>query len=121
MESTEFDHVEAALPNYKITNVIGRGAYAVVLAGEHRRLNRPVAIKILAVDPYDDGHDGHDSQRRFLTEAQLLGNLDHAHIVRVYDYVERGDLRLLVMERLEDSLRARARSGLPADAVVAVG
>nr|MDT0665209.1 serine/threonine-protein kinase [Micromonospora sp. DSM 115978] len=48
-------------------------------------------------------------------------SLSHPHIVRLDDYVERGDLRLLVMERLGETLRTRARAGLPADVVVAVG
>jgi serine/threonine-protein kinase len=114
--SSEFGRVEEALPTYEITSVIGRGGFGLVLAGHHRHLNRPVAVKMLTADPYDS-----DGRRRFLAEARLLERLSHPHIVRLYDYVESGDLRLLVMERLGESLRARASSGLTADVVVAVG
>ncbi|MFE9580329.1 hypothetical protein ACFYO1_28355 [Nocardia sp. NPDC006044] len=37
--------VRAALPAYEIGAELGRGGCGVVLAGTHRRLGRPVAIK----------------------------------------------------------------------------
>src|SRR5262249_32833855 len=44
----------------------------------------------------------------FLAEARVLAELDHPHIVRVYDYVEHAGLCLLVMEQLTGgTLRAR--------------
>jgi serine/threonine-protein kinase len=75
---------------------IGRGGCGVVLAGVHRKLKRPVAIKQIpqqfAADP--------DVRRRFAAEARLMASLDHPHVTSVYDYVEDDDLCLLVMEYL---------------------
>src|SRR5436189_7898 len=72
-----------ALPAYDIGEELGRGAWGVVLEGEHRTLGRRVAIKQLprafAADP--------GVQARFASEAKLVASLDHPHIVPVYDYV----------------------------------
>ena len=88
--------VAAALPAYEIGEELGRGAWGVVLAGRHRALGREVAIKQLppgfASDP--------DVRARFLAEGRRLASLDHPHVVPVYDYIEHGELCLLVMERL---------------------
>jgi serine/threonine-protein kinase len=90
------DHIAQALPNYLIGEEVGRGAWGVVIKGEHRRLGRKVAIKELpqafAADP--------DVQRRFVSEARLLASLDHPHIVPIFDYVEEDQICLLVMELL---------------------
>ncbi len=90
------DRIAQALPNYAIGEEVGRGAWGVVLRGEHVRLGRHVAIKELpqafAADPA--------VQRRFASEARLLASFDHPHIVHIFDYVEEGGLCLLVMELL---------------------
>jgi serine/threonine protein kinase len=85
--------IEAALPQYEVGTQLGEGGFGVVLAGRHRRLARPVAIKLLTAD-------GPDMERRFLVEAQVMAGFDHPHLVRVHDYAEAGGLCLLVMEHL---------------------
>lgn len=94
--SGEHAAVAAALTEYEVGGELGRGAWGIVLAGRHRHLRREVAIKQL---PPVFAHDP-DVRSRFIGEARLLGSLDHPHIVPVYDYVERDDLCLLVMEQL---------------------
>ena len=96
--------IEAALPQYEVGAQLGRGGFGVVLAGRHRRLNRPVAIKLLTVTD-------HDMERRFLAEAQVMAGLDHSHVVRVHDYAESGGLCLIVMEHLPGgTVTARIRA-----------
>ncbi len=85
-----------ALPDYEIGEELGRGGWGVVLAGRHRRLGRDVAIKQLPPSFASDA----EVRGRFVAEARLLASLDHPHIVPVYDYLERDDLCLLVMEQL---------------------
>ncbi|MDA8310212.1 MAG: serine/threonine-protein kinase [Actinomycetota bacterium] len=88
--------VERALPGYDVFTELGRGAYGVVLAGRHRQLGRDVAIKQLTV-----GQANSEAVRaRFRAEAQVLASIAHPHVVPIYDYVEREDVCLLVMERL---------------------
>ncbi|MFV0317423.1 MAG: serine/threonine-protein kinase [Microthrixaceae bacterium] len=85
-----------ALEGYSINSRLGRGAMGEVYGARHVKLGRDVAVKKLppgfAADP--------DVRRRFGTEAQVLASLDHPHVVPVYDFVERDDLCLLVMQSL---------------------
>ncbi|WP_378738575.1 protein kinase [Nocardia brasiliensis] len=90
------ERVRAALPAYDIGDEVGRGGCGVVLAGMHRRLRRPVAIKQI---PAQFAHDA-QVRRRFVAEARVLAAIDHPHVVRVFDYLEHDDLCLLVMEYL---------------------
>src|SRR5689334_5615398 len=86
--------IEEALPGYELGAELGRGAFGLVIAARHRQLARDVAIKVL-------GRPGDSvEESRFRAEARVLSDLDHPHVVRLYDYVEHGGLFLLVMERL---------------------
>jgi len=85
-----------ALPAYEIGAELGRGAFGIVVAARHRQLGREVAIKQLSPGLVHNA----EVRSRFLSEAQVLASIDHPHIVPVYDYVERGDVCALVMERL---------------------
>ncbi|WP_256788433.1 WD40 repeat domain-containing serine/threonine protein kinase [Frankia sp. AvcI1] len=108
------DQVAAALPGYRIGERLGAGAFGLVLAGRHRRLKRPVAIKILpGGSEYAPGS--------FETEARLLAGMDHPHIVRVFDYVEADDLLLIVMELLDGGTLTRRRATLDPQGACAVG
>ena len=104
-ERSELAH---ALPAYELGARLGRGAFAVVFAARHRRLDREVAIKRLAPELLLDSR----ARDRFATEARLLASLDHPHIVRVHDYVEEENVCALVMERLHGGTLADRR-GLP--------
>jgi serine/threonine-protein kinase len=90
-----------------------------VVSGQHRQLDRQVAIKQLpahlATDPA--------VRRRFTAEARVLASLDHPHVVPVFDFVERDGVCLLVMELLPGgTLRSRvtAAGGFAAPHSVAV-
>ena len=74
--------------------------------GRHRQLQRDVAIKQLAgpavaTDEY---------RARFRREARILAQMDHTHVVTVYDYREQDDLRLLIMELLSGGTFAQRRA-----------
>jgi serine/threonine-protein kinase len=111
--------LSTTLPAYDIGEELGQGGMGVVVSGQHRQLDRQVAIKQLpvafAADPA--------VRRRFLSEARLLASLDHPHVVPVYDFVDREDVCLLVMEFLPGgTLRSRVTSagGFTAPYAVAV-
>ena len=88
------DRVVAALgEQYEVESEIGRGGMSVVYRARDRRLNRPVAIKVLppelAFDPA--------IRARFTREAQTSAHLSHAHIVPIYDVGERDGIAWFVM------------------------
>jgi outer membrane protein assembly factor BamB len=92
----DYDDVARAVPDYQVGRELGRGQFGVVLEARHRQLDRPVAIKQL-VGPVAANEE---YSARFRREARILAQLDHKHVVAVYDYREDGELRLLIMELL---------------------
>src|SRR5690349_1718654 len=88
------ERVSAALGGqYDIEGEIGRGGMSVVYRARDRRLNRPVAIKVL---PPELAHDA-AIRTRFTREAQMAAQLTHAHIVPIYDVGEQAGLAYFVM------------------------
>jgi eukaryotic-like serine/threonine-protein kinase len=80
------------LGNYRISRLLGRGGEAVVYLGEHVYLQRQTAIKVLRTSLNEE------DSKRFLSEAQLLANLSHPHIVRVLDFAVEQGTPYLVMD-----------------------
>jgi Protein kinase domain len=113
------DLLSNALPAYDIGDELGKGGMGVVVSGQHRQLDRRVAIKQLPVSVAADP----EIRRRFTAEARVLASLDHPHLVPVYDFVEREDVCLLVMEYLPGGTlrhRVAATGGFTAPHAVAV-
>ncbi|OBI05520.1 serine/threonine-protein kinase [Mycobacterium scrofulaceum] len=81
---------------YELRGVLGRGAMAEVRDGWDRKLNRPVAIKLL----YPGVADRPDNRLRFDTEARVAARLTGPHVVVVHDVGEHYGLPFIVMERL---------------------
>ncbi|MFG1921945.1 WD40 repeat domain-containing serine/threonine protein kinase [Cryptosporangium sp. NPDC048952] len=107
--SIERGRIEAALPHYELGAVLGRGGYGVVYTARHRRLGTMRAVKALALA----GEHDSTAAGRFLTEAQVMTELDHPHVVRVHEYAEHDSLQLLVMEYLAGgSMAQRLRSAV---------
>jgi eukaryotic-like serine/threonine-protein kinase len=73
---------------------IGRGGMAVVYAGWHEQLERPVALKVLAEHLADDP----EFRARFLREARIASKLHHPNLVQTYDVTEIDGLPCIVME-----------------------
>ena len=88
------DRVVAALGElYELDREIGRGGMSVVYRARDRRLNRLVAIKVLPPElAYDPS-----IRLRFTREAQTAAQLEHAHIVPIYDVGERDGIAYFVM------------------------
>ncbi|MEZ6184886.1 MAG: protein kinase [Planctomycetota bacterium] len=88
---------------------LGRGAMGVVWRGQHQRLQRPVAVKLLNPALMRDPK----IRARFAAESVGVAKLQHPNIVRVYDTSGPEDpFAFFVMEfvpgqALSDVLRAR--------------
>jgi len=86
------ERVEQQLGNYRLKQVLGKGAFADVYLGEHLYLNTSVAVKVL--------HSKLDSPTPadFLIEARHISHLVHPHIIRVFDFGIDSDTPFLVMD-----------------------
>jgi protein kinase-like protein len=85
------------LSSYRIEREIGRGGMAVVFAGWHDQLERPVALKVLA----DHLADDREFRARFLREARIASKLHHPNLVQTYDITELGGRPCIVMELVD--------------------
>ena len=78
---------------YTITGFIGRGGMGVVLKGRDTKLNRVVAVKVLAPELASNP----TARKRFQREAHAAAAVVHQHIVTIHA-VDEDRLPYLVME-----------------------
>jgi eukaryotic-like serine/threonine-protein kinase len=98
----------ARLGPYEIISLIGAGGMGEVYRARDARLEREVAVKILAPSLAASS----DSLDRFEREARAAGTLNHPGIVSIYDIDPRAEHPYVVSELLEgETLRDRLRSG----------
>ena len=83
---------------YRITRLIGQGGMGAVYEAVQLRLNKRVAVKLMAGNLAAD----HEALARFHREAEITSRLGHPHLVNVIDFgqAESGE-PYLVMEYLE--------------------
>jgi hypothetical protein len=87
-----FEHTE-----YELGDEIGRGGMGLVYRAIHRKLKRPVAVKLLTDRRIEDAQ----AVARFLREMEIVGQLDHPHLVRAHDAGEIDGVHFLAMELVE--------------------
>ncbi len=91
---------------YRIVSQLGQGGMATVYKAYHASLNRHVAIKVL----HPSFNEDETFYSRFKREAQIVAQLEHPHIVPVYDFSEHAGNPYLVMKFIEgDTLKHRIR------------
>ena len=96
------------LGRYSIIEALGAGGMGFVFRARDERLERTVAIKILAPGLLR----GEDARRRFHKEALALAKLSNVHIAAVYDVGEQDGVDYIVMECVPgESLATKLRSG----------
>jgi len=97
------DLAKVLADRYDIVRRIGRGGMALVYLAHDRKLDRPVALKVLR--PEIAAVVGTD---RFLREIDIAAKLTHPNIVALFDSGEAEGLLYFAMPYIEgDSLRAR--------------
>jgi Tol biopolymer transport system component/serine/threonine protein kinase len=85
------------LSHYRIQEKLGSGGMGEVYRATDTRLQREVAIKVLA-----SGFAQNDAwMSRFQREARVLASLNHPHIGAVYGLEESGGVRAIAMELVE--------------------
>lgn len=81
---------------YRLDALLGRGGMGRVYRARDLRLDRDVALKVLAEDiVHDEGMAG-----RFVREAKVLARLSHKHVLQVFDHGETEDGRLFLVTEL---------------------
>jgi serine/threonine-protein kinase len=104
-----------SLGPYEIQASLGEGGMGQVYRARDVRLDRDVALKILAPRLSADLQ----FRERFEREARAIASLNHPHICAIYDIGSasdgNGEIHYLVMEYLDgETLAARLRRGRPA-------
>jgi len=109
----------ARLGHYRILGKLGAGGMGEVYRAEDSRLERQVAIKVLAGSALSDP----SAVDRLIREAKLASSLSHPGIVTMHSIEEAEHARFLVMELVEgETLRDRIqRSPLPLEELVSLG
>ena len=96
------------LAQYEVLSPLGSGGMGEVYRARDLRLDREVAIKVMAEHVAADP----EMRRRFETEAKAVAALSHPGILSIYELVVVEDVPVAVMELLEgETLRQRLRRG----------
>jgi eukaryotic-like serine/threonine-protein kinase len=98
--------IDQQLDRYQLIRLLGQSGSSEVYLGEHRELHTPVAIKML-----HRRFAGSDLEL-FLTQARILSQLEHPHIVRVRDFgIESGTPYLVMTYAPHGNMRQRYPRG----------
>ena len=90
-DKSSTDRVGQQFGNYRLTRLLGQGAFAEVYLGEHIHLKTEAAVKVL------DTRLTPEEIERFRTEARTIALLEHPLIVRLLEYGVEGRVPFLVM------------------------
>lgn len=103
--------------NYVVLEMLGQGGMGKVFKAEHRRMKRPVALKVMS----SNAMKSPDAVKRFHREVEAAAKLTHPNIVAAFDADEAKGVHFLVMEFVEGSDLAnlvKKNGPLPVDKAV---
>lgn len=109
---------KARIGRFEIREPLGAGGMGVVYKAYDTRLDRDVAVKVLA----EGGDTDRDALRRFEQEARAASSLNHPNIITVFDAGVDGDTAYIVTELLHGrTLRDHiSRGAVALDAAIAM-
>ena len=107
------------IAGYRLEEQIGRGGMAVVFRAYDSRLDRRVALKIMAPElALDDAF-----RQRFIRESRAAAAVDHPHIIPVFEAGEVGGVLFIAMRYVQGGdvrTLLEARGPLPPARVVSI-
>src|SRR5271157_3580496 len=103
---------------YEIQSALGAGGMGEVYLARDTRLDRQVAIKVLA----SHLSSSPELKQRMQREARAISSLNHPHICHLYDIGSQEGTDFLVMEFLDgETLAERLRKAVPLNELLKVG
>ena len=84
---------------YQIKNTLGQGGMGIVYLAKDLRLERLVAVKCLKQEALNN--DNKNKHKHLQKEANTLAQLNHPHIVQIYDIIDDEQGFALVMEYIK--------------------
>lgn len=117
--ASSVETIAAAFPDLEVMELIGVGGMGAVYKARQAKLDRFVALKVLSLDLAADPAFA----ERFNREARMLGLLNHANIVAVYDFGQQAEFYYLLMQYVDGvNLRQAMQAGSfsPAEALSVV-
>ncbi len=104
------------LQHYRILSKLGAGGMGEVYLAHDPRLDRKVALKILAEDVAID----RERMRRFVQEAKAASALNHPNIITIYEIGEAGKQHFIASEYIDgETLHTRlCREPMPLSSVL---
>src|SRR5574341_783227 len=110
LPGTQFGH-------YQIVSALGEGGMGVVYRARDTRLERDVALKLLAEGPSKEARD------RLVAEARAASALNHANVATIYEVGEAEGRSYIAMEHVAGRPLSKMipPEGLPAETVVRYG
>ena len=97
MSATVDPRIGSELAGYRIERLLGRGGMGVVYLAHDLRLDRRVALKLLAPELAQDA----GFRERFLRESKLAASLDHQNVIPIYEAGEADGQLFLAMRYVE--------------------
>lgn len=82
---------------YAIEGVLGRGGMGVVYLARDARLDRLVALKLMAPELREDA----TLRQRFLDEAKVAASVDHPNVIPVFEAGDKDDRLFLAMRYVD--------------------
>ncbi len=90
--------VPERIGKYEIIKEVGRGSTGCVYLSHDPYYGRDVAIKVYNIEANDDPDKARVARKMFLSEAHMVGMLQHPNILPIYDAGEEGGHYYVVTE-----------------------
>lgn len=97
------------VPGYELLDRLGQGGMGVVYRARQVALGRVVALKMIVRAEYA----GAEERRRFVSEAEAVARLRHAHVVQIYELGQHDGLPYFSMELCQGGSLESRLDGTP--------